>query len=193
MTRRDRLLQAALVAGTLYGSWLLIMVLHEFGHVLHGWASGATVRQVVLGPHLLSQTVFDENPHPLFVAWGGFLWGSLLPLAIWGGLVLAKSSRAYLGRFLAAFCLVANGGYVGVGALTLAGDAGDIVLHGGPRWLAALVGFPAAALGLYLWHKQGRRFGLGPEAGPVRASDALGVLAGTALLAAAELVMFRTA
>ena len=190
---RDRLCQAALLAGTLYGSWLLMMVLHEFGHAIHGWASGATVSRVVIGPHLLSQTVFDENPHPLFAAWGGALWGSLLPLAVWGGLALAKSARAYLGRFLAAFCLVANGGYIGVGALTLAGDAGDMTLYGCPRWVPALVGLPLAALGLYLWHRQGRFFGIGSEAQPVRRADAVGVLVGVAVLAAAELALFRGA
>jgi hypothetical protein len=67
-----------------------------------------------------------------------------------------------------------------------------MVLHGSPRWALALVGFPLAALGLYLWHRQGWFFGIGSEAQPVRRADAVGVLVGTAVLAAAELLLFGT-
>ncbi len=188
--RPDRGYRTLLVVPLLYGSWLLMMVLHELGHVLHGWASGATVTRVMLGPHVLSMTMLEPNPHPLFVAWGGALWGSVLPLGLWGCLALARSSRAYLARFLAGFCLAANGGYLAGGALAMAGDAGDMAALGCPRWLPVLAGLPIFAAGLWLWHRQGRFFGIGPDARTVRRADAVGAAVVVLVLVAGELLFF---
>ena len=48
-------------------SWLAMMIVHEFGHVLHAWFSGANVVKVVLHPLAISRTDVAPNPHPLFV------------------------------------------------------------------------------------------------------------------------------
>src|SRR2546422_389551 len=61
-------------------SWLGMMAVHELGHVINGWLSGGAVVRVVLDPFDLSHTEFLRNPSPLFVAWGGVVWGSALPL-----------------------------------------------------------------------------------------------------------------
>ena len=190
LTRADRAWRALLIAAALWGSWLLMMVFHELSHATFGWLSGARVTAMMLGPHIISQTILDPNPHPLLVAWGGPLLGSGLPLALWGLLAALRSKRAYLGRFLAAFCLVANGAYIGVGALTLAGDAGDMYLYDCPRWVMGLFGLVASATGFWLWHRQGRFFGVGPDARPVSRADALGVLVLALAVAGTELAFF---
>ena len=74
-------------------------------------SSGAKLDAVHLPFLGFSRTDFAVNPHPLFVAWGGPWWGSLLPLAIF---VAARCSAAkrhvYLLAWFAGFCLIANGG-----------------------------------------------------------------------------------
>jgi hypothetical protein len=64
----------------LYASWLAMMAIHELGHVLHAWLSGGTVSLVYLRPFEFSRTDLSVNPHPQFVAWGGPLWGCVIPL-----------------------------------------------------------------------------------------------------------------
>ena len=46
--RLDRCFQALLMFSTVGLSWLLMMAFHEFGHVLQGWLTGATVAAVHL-------------------------------------------------------------------------------------------------------------------------------------------------
>jgi len=165
----NRCFQAILMLSTVGLSWLLMMAVHEFGHVLHGLLSGAAVVRVVLPPIGFSRTDFAANPHPLFVAWGGAIWGSLLPPAFWGIVYAAAPRYAYLARWFAGFCLIANGAYLAAGSFFQGreDDPGLILQLGGPRWTLLLFGIPAAALGLYLWNGLGPHFGLGPSGGRV--------------------------
>ena len=78
----DRCFQALLIFSIAALSWLLMLAVHESGHVLQGWLSGAKLDAVHLPLFGFSQTDFIVNPHPLFVAWGGAWWGSVLPLAV---------------------------------------------------------------------------------------------------------------
>ena len=82
----DRCFQVLLMISTAGLSWLLMMLLHECGHVWHGWLSGATLEGIHLPLLGFSRTEFAANPHPLFVAWGGPVWGCIFPLGIWAGL-----------------------------------------------------------------------------------------------------------
>jgi hypothetical protein len=151
-----------LIISTLILSWPAMMVVHEFGHVLHAWMSGGKVSQVLLHPLTFSRTDLSINPHPLFVAWGGALWGCIFPLSL---LLLARITRWkswYLPAFFSGFCLIANGAYLGVGWLIQAGDAGDLLRQGASPWQLILFGLPAFALGLWLWNGLGPHFGLGP-------------------------------
>jgi hypothetical protein len=67
---RTAILLATIVVLNLWLSWLGMMAVHELGHVLHAWLSGAVVARVVLGPFEMSRTDLWRNPHPLFVAAG---------------------------------------------------------------------------------------------------------------------------
>jgi hypothetical protein len=143
-------------------SWLLMMAMHELGHVLAALASGGVVAKVVLHPLTISRTELAENPHPVLVAWGGPVAGVLLPLALWALVQMTKLPWPYLYRFFAGFCLIANGAYIAGGSFLGIGDAHEMLKHGAPIWSLWAYGLTAIPLGLLLWHRLGSHFGLGP-------------------------------
>src|SRR4051812_23198633 len=112
MTRKTILLPVLL-----YAAWLVMMFVHEAGHVLHAWLSGGAVNRVHIPLVGFSQTFYSANPRPGFVAWGGPVWGCTIPLILLG---LARVFRMpervpRAAQFFAGFCLIANGAYLGVG------------------------------------------------------------------------------
>jgi hypothetical protein len=168
-----RLHQTVLIVSTLALSWLGMMAVHESGHVLAAWVTGATVVKVVLHPLTISRTDLADNPHPLVVVWGGPLFGVFAPLMAW---LLARVPISFLFRFFAGFCLIANGAYLGIGSLDGVGDAGDLLRHGAPAWQLWLFGAICAPTGLLLWHGMGSHVGLGAAKGRVSIPTAYGCL-----------------
>lgn len=162
---RRALFISLLALSTLLLSWLWMMAVHEFGHVLHAWLSGGRVAQVVLHPLAISRTDVAPDPHPLFVVWGGPAWGSVLPVAAW--LVLRRRRYAFLLRFFAGFCLIANGSYLAAGAIAPVGDARRLLDLGVPAWALLAFGAVTVPSGLRLWHGLGKNFGIGPDASPI--------------------------
>jgi hypothetical protein len=181
----DRLLQAVLIVSTLGFSWLAMMAVHELGHVLHLWATGGEVAHVVLHPLEFSRTDAATNPRPLAVAWGGAVWGCIIPLAIWGVATRVARQYSWLSAFFAGFCLIANGAYLAGGSFIAAGDAGDLLAHGAARWQLLLFGIPAVIGGLTLWNGLGPKFGLGASAGRVDRRAAIGMSAALIISAGA--------
>lgn len=148
-------LRFAVQTAFVYVCWLGMMAVHESGHVAHAWLSGGQVERVLLPWFGFSRTDLLHNPHPLFVAWGGALWGSMIPPGLFA---LAATFRFRLVRwiqFFAGFCLIANGAYLAGGSLIGAGDAGDLMRHGVPRWTLVATGIPGVVAGLFLWHRLG--------------------------------------
>jgi hypothetical protein len=103
-------------------AWLGMQQVHELGHVLGAAATGGRVERVVLHPLTISRTDVAENRRPLVVVWAGPLVGILLPLVLWGATALLRLRLAFLLRFFAGFCLIANGAYIGAGSLGRVGD-----------------------------------------------------------------------
>lgn len=171
-----RLDTAILLLGLGALGWLLMQALHEAGHVLHAWVSGGEVAQVELNPLRFSRTTLALNPHPRFVAWGGAAWGCALPLAV---LLVARAARAPAWavaglRVLAGVCLLANGVYLGAGAFTHAGDAGDLLLSGAWRGTLVASGVVTVPAGLALWHGTGPDLARAPRwLGPALVAAAL--------------------
>ncbi len=159
--------QILLVGSYLPLCWLAMMAAHELGHVAAGWTTGGTVTKVVLHPLAISRTDVWPNPHPLVVVWAGPLLGSTLPLGIWLVLRFFRLPALYLARFLAGFCLIANGAYIGVGSFKQVGDAGEMIRHGTPAWILWAFGGVTFPAGLALWHRLGPHFGLGESRGRV--------------------------
>lgn len=179
--------QVLLMASFLPLCWLLMMAVHELGHVLAAGLTEGTVKQVVLHPLAISRTDVDPNPEPLMVVWGGPLMGITLPVLFWGLSVMLKAPAPFLWRFWAGFCLVANGAYIGIGSFDSVGDAGEMLKLGSPIWSLWLFGGITLTSGFWLWHKQGKHFGLGKNGEVVEWSVALATLGLLALILVAEM------
>jgi hypothetical protein len=163
----QRLPQLVLVICLLATCWLAMQAVHELGHVLGAWYTGGTVAKVVLRPWTISRTELADNPDPVLVAWAGPAIGAALPVALWLVAAILRCPGVYLLRFFAGFCLVANGAYIGGGALDRLGDAGDLRRHGSPLWALFLFAALTVPTGLLLWHRQGCHFGFGGSGGKV--------------------------
>ncbi|HVV73999.1 MAG TPA: hypothetical protein VHI52_21270 [Verrucomicrobiae bacterium] len=190
-TARDRAVQTVLILSTLTISWLGMMVVHEFGHVVFGWLGGGIVARVVLSPLEFSRTEMQKNPHPLFEAWGGALVGSILPLLI--ALVFRRFRLPawYVFQFFAGLCLITNGIYLAVVSfIPNAADPGDLMRNGSPQWILVVFGIITFPLGLFLWNGLGVHFGLGDARGKVNGRVAIAVFALLVALVLVEAVTY---
>lgn len=167
--------------------WLLMMVVHEWGHVLAAWLTGGTVARVVLHPLCISRTDLASNPHPLLVAWAGPVLGAMMPLLILAGCSLGRLPIVPVARFFAGFCLISNGCYVAFGSIERVGDAGTILHLGSPVWLLWSFGAITIPAGLALWHHLGPYFGFGCPREPMPGWVAYGLLVVLVLVILAEL------
>lgn len=181
--------RALLWSGVAVASWLVMQIVHEFGHVAGAWFTGGRVAHVELKPWTISRTDVEPNPRPLIERWSGPIVGSVLPVLGWLGAAGAGRSWAYLLRFFAGFCLIANGAYLGVGAFWPVGDAADILRIEPARWPLVVFGIAAVASGLALWHRLGAAFGLGPHPQPVNRRHVIGVWCIVAAIVVAESVI----
>jgi hypothetical protein len=172
----NRLHQVILITSTVLASWLGMQAVHEFGHVLGAWATGGRVSRVVLDPLTISRTDLSHNPNPLVVVWAGPIAGVAVPLLIWAAAAAVRLTAAFALRFFAGFCLLANGLYISVGSFDRVGDCGEMLRNGSELWQLWLFGAITAPVGLWLWHRQGRHFGLGPAKGRVDRGVAYGSL-----------------
>ncbi|HEX3451155.1 MAG TPA: M50 family metallopeptidase [Isosphaeraceae bacterium] len=186
MRRAD---QFVLIGSDVPLSWLVMMAVHEAGHVLGALVTGGTVKVVVLHPLKISCTVLSHNPHPLLVTWAGPVIGVLIPLAAFGVAAAIRMPGAHLLRFFAGFCLIANGAYIGVGSIERIYDADDLLRHGSQTrhlWFFGAVTIP---LGLLLWHRLGPYFGLGKARGQVSRGAAIACLVLLVVVAGLEFVL----
>ncbi|MDD5678781.1 MAG: hypothetical protein PHW60_12465 [Kiritimatiellae bacterium] len=162
-----RIEQTILIVTFLAFSWLAMQAMHELGHVIGARLTKAEVTSVTLHPCIISRTDLGHNPHPLVVVWAGPVIGSALPLLAFLVGKVCRAPGVYLFRFFAGFCLIANGIYIAFGPSAGAADTGVMIQHGSPHWIMIIFGLLTALLGMYLWHRQGERFGLGEAKGTV--------------------------
>ena len=188
----DRFFQALLIAAATGFSWLMMMVVHELGHVLHAWLSGGHVVRVVLDPLSFSRTDVSPNPHPLWLVIGGPFWGCLIPLGILALVRITARPYTYLAAYFAGFCLIANGVYLAAGSFSPgADDAGMAMQHGVAQWHLLATGIPAAAAGIYLLNGLGPNFGLGQANGKVDRKAAIGATVAMTIVVVVEFALGR--
>jgi len=166
-----------------------MQAVHEFGHAIAAWATAGSVERIVLHPLAISRTDVEPNPRPLEVAWAGPIAGSVIPLMLWAAITCSRLSVAWLARFFAGFCLLANGLYIGIGSFQRIGDAGDLLRYGSPIWTLWLFGLATAPLGLALWNGLGSHFGIGRDSLPVSPRLAVACLAMLVVVALSEWVV----
>src|SRR5436190_21266763 len=106
-----------------------MQAVHELGHVLGAWATGGKVSRLVLSPTTISRTDVTNNSRPLIVAWAGPIIGVILPLLLWCGMQAVRRPSAFVLRFFAGFCLIANGLYIGLGSFERVGHRGEVLEH----------------------------------------------------------------
>ena len=153
-----------------------MQAIHESGHMLGAWLTGGRVTRVVLHPLTISRTDLGHNPNPLAVVWAGPVFGVVTPPLLWAVAAALRLPGAFVLRFFAGFCLLANGLYIGVGSFDGVGDCGEMLRHGSAIWQLWLFGALTAPVGLWLWHGQGAHFGLGTADGEVSRRVAYGSL-----------------
>lgn len=180
--------RTVLIVSTLVGCWLAMQAVHEFGHMLGAWLTGARVERVILHPLAISRTDVAENTHPLTVVWAGPLVGVMLPLFLWLPARQLQLRGAFLLRFFAGFCLVANGLYIGVGSFEQVGDCHEMLRNGSALWHLWTFGTICTIAGFTLWNGLGAHFGLSPNAQPISPRLAWGSLIGCAILLLLEFV-----
>jgi hypothetical protein len=179
----NRTTQVILIVSFIPLCWLGMQVVHEMGHVFVAKMTGGEVTKVALHPLIVSRTDLAANPYPLAVVWGGPGFGSLLPLIAFGAALIIRLPGVYLFGFFAGFCLVANGVYIGTGWMLANGaDPGVMLENGSPTLLLVVFGLLTFPAGLYLWHRQGRYFGLAESNGNVS-------IAATAISAALLIIL----
>ncbi|MCC6229853.1 MAG: hypothetical protein IT432_11565 [Phycisphaerales bacterium] len=145
-----------IIAPLLAGSWYAMMLVHEFGHVIAAWITGSQIQSVRVPWVGFSQTLVPATQWPRVVTASGPVVGAMLPLLTW--LIarhipcLSRRGWSVIARFFAAFCLLANGVYLGSAMLNPVGDTEELVRVGVPAWVLTTIGLPAAALGLALWN-----------------------------------------
>ncbi len=134
------------------GSWYGMQATHELGNVIGAVVTGGVVQRVEFPIVGFSRTVVEPNPSPMIETWAGPIVGVAAPALI--ALVLSRSRRSLrlIAVFFAGFCMIANGAYLGGGAFTGAGDAGDLIVMGTARWVLVAFGVVTTAAGLTLWH-----------------------------------------
>ncbi len=136
-------------------SWFVMMAVHELGHVVGAIVTGGVIERDVLYPLSNSRTDVSPNPHPAIVVWLGPVVGCVLPLAMFAVTPHRLTVMRNVVRFLAGFCLIANGAYISIGSFDRVGDCGEMLRTGTPHWAMLAFGVVTVPLGLYLWHGLG--------------------------------------
>jgi hypothetical protein len=135
------------------------MAVHEAGHVINALTSGGKPRQVELPLIGFSRTDVEPNPSPCFVAWGGPVWGAVIPTLLMLALTRVRRARS-LTMWFAGFCLVCNGAYLLAGTVIRSGDTRELIRLGTPPIICALIGGVMLAAGLFVWHIATARSGV---------------------------------
>ena len=153
-------------------SWLGMMAVHEFGHVVGAVVTRGNVERVVLHPLAISRTDVLPNPYPGVVVWFGPILGCIIPVVVWLAIPRRFRIARGLAMFFAGFCLLANGAYIAIGSFDRVGDCGVMLQSGSPLWTLFAFGIATIPTGFFIWHQMGslKEFFESPSLGNARLS-----------------------
>lgn len=135
------------------------MAFHESGHVIATLVNSGRIDKVVLHPFQFSQTIATGSHRPLVDVWMGPAAGTALPFFLYLMILRVFPAVRYYFGYLAGFCAVANGVYIGVSwAAAGHGDAHELLRLGVSRVYLVAAGFLLVAIGLYVWHRELRHY-----------------------------------
>jgi hypothetical protein len=140
---------------TLLLAWVTMTTTHELGHVIGALLTGGHICEVRLTPWTISSTLVDPNPHPGTVVWSGPLIGCLIPAGVAGVRFSSNIATKLLLRWLAGFCLIANGAYIAFGSFEGIGDCRAMYQTGTSQITMLLFGTAAILSGMLIWHRLG--------------------------------------
>ncbi|MDG2389928.1 MAG: hypothetical protein P8M30_11465 [Planctomycetaceae bacterium] len=84
-----------------------------------------------------------------------------MPVFFW--VCLYRWRSAFLIKFFAGYCLIANGAYIGAGSFEKIEDCREMLIHETPIWVLWLFGISACSLAFYFWNGLGPKFGCGKK------------------------------
>ena len=85
----------------------------------------------------------------------GRLWVVCCHWCVFAGIPKRWVVLHNIAGFLAGFCLIANGAYIGVGVWDAVGDCREMLQTGTPQWVMIAFGIVAVLCGLAVWHRLG--------------------------------------
>lgn len=130
--------------------WFLFIWTHELGHVIGAWYTDSGVKQVVLHPLAFSRTDVQPNHNPALVVWAGPVLGCVLAALFSLAWCAAGKKLLPVALVGTGFAMLANGCYIGLGALSPMADTEVMVDTGSPRWVLAVFGLCVGVPGYML-------------------------------------------
>ena len=103
---------------------------HEAGHAVNVLATGGEVIGITMSPLSWSYTSHTRVAEPMAVAWGGFLWRTVLPLLLALALWCLKSRLSFWAMLLGLVGVAGAAIYMLVGALVPIGDPDELIQLG---------------------------------------------------------------
>lgn len=130
-------------------AWGLMVFTHEVGHLLGGYIGGAKIVGADLRPWRLPYSFHEPDPHPLLTLWCGPLFGVVAPAI---SLFVVRNQSTL---FIASFCWLANGLYIGAGYFVNESqlDTPRLIAAGASTWSIGLYSCLTIGLGYWVFRK----------------------------------------
>ncbi len=153
--------QFLIVAGAFVLAYNGSMLVHELGHAAAVRGTGGHVQSISISPLTWSVTKYQAVPELRAATWGGFLFGTGVPLVAFLALWCLKSRLSFWALMLAVVALMSNGAYLLVGAATGTGDAATLLKMGTSIRTLYIAGAAMVAAALPLALPAGALLGIG--------------------------------
>jgi hypothetical protein len=153
ISRKKELLKSTLlVLGAFAFAYNASITLHELGHAIAYWISGATVRYIIIHPFSWSYCMpGSASAYPNFTTWGGVVFGTLMGLLLVIIVWRWRGPYVMLAFMTGTVACLHNGFYLIFSCLAESkGDATRLILGGTPKVVVIAVGLLMFGIGIVL-------------------------------------------